>query len=49
LQDAFFARARVERKLGLAEDAQKDLEHCRDLAQTTPVGHRCAAELGSGG
>jgi tetratricopeptide (TPR) repeat protein len=49
LQDAFFARGRIERKLGLRDEAQRDFEHCRDLAQTTPVGHRCAAELGSGG
>ncbi|HVY47077.1 MAG TPA: tetratricopeptide repeat protein, partial [Minicystis sp.] len=47
MQDAFAARGRVERKLGLGDEARKDYEHCRDLAMTTSVGRRCAAELGS--
>lgn len=45
LQDAFDARARVSVKQGLRDDARADLERCRDIAATTPVGQRCAAQL----
>jgi type IV pilus assembly protein PilF len=45
LQDAFFARARLGQKLGMPDDAKKDLERCRDVARSTPVGQRCAAQL----
>jgi Tfp pilus assembly protein PilF len=45
LQDAFDARARVSDKQGLREEARADLERCRDMASTTPVGQRCAAQL----
>jgi type IV pilus assembly protein PilF len=47
LQDAFDARARVAMKLGLKDDARTDLERCREVAATTPVGQRCAAQLRS--
>ena len=46
LQDAFDARARVSGKLGQHDEARADLERCRDIAATTPVGQRCAAALG---
>ncbi len=45
LQDAFDARARVAEKQGLREEALRDLERCRDIAATTPIGQRCAAQL----
>ena len=45
LQDAFDARARVSDKQGLREEARADLERCRDMASTTPIGQRCAAQL----
>lgn len=45
LQAAFDARARVSDKQGLREEARADLERCRDMASTTPVGQRCAAQL----
>lgn len=45
LQEAFDARARVSVKLGLRDEARADLERCRDLAATTPVGQRCGAAL----
>jgi tetratricopeptide (TPR) repeat protein len=45
LQDAYGARARVAQKQGFKEEAQADLEHCRDLARTTAAGQRCAAQL----
>jgi len=47
LQDAFDARARVSGKQGLADEARADLTKCRDIAATTPVGQRCAAQLGT--
>ncbi|WP_437735921.1 tetratricopeptide repeat protein [Sorangium sp. So ce1335] len=45
LQDAFDARARVAEKRGLVDEARADLERCREIAATTPVGQRCAAQL----
>ncbi|WP_437969610.1 tetratricopeptide repeat protein [Sorangium sp. So ce260] len=45
LQDAFDARARVAEKRGLVDDARADLERCREIDATTPVGQRCAAQL----
>jgi Tfp pilus assembly protein PilF len=45
LQDAFAARARSLRALGSLPEAQADLERCRDLAPTTPVGKQCASDL----
>jgi tetratricopeptide (TPR) repeat protein len=45
LQDAFDARARVSERQGLREEARADLARCRDLAASTPVGQRCAAQL----
>jgi type IV pilus assembly protein PilF len=47
LQDGFAARARVADKLGQRDRAREDLERCRDLAPTTLVGKRCAAEVGA--
>ena len=50
LQDAFDARARVSMKQGLRDEAKADLEKCRNIASTTIVGQRCAAQLaGFGG
>ena len=45
LQAAFDARARIAEKQGHREEARADLERCRDIARTTPVGQRCAAQL----
>ncbi|WP_437939941.1 tetratricopeptide repeat protein [Sorangium sp. So ce341] len=45
LQDAFDARARVAEKRGLVDDARADLERCREIDASTPVGQRCAAQL----
>src|SRR6185369_1275958 len=45
LQDAFDARARIAAKQGLRDEARADLEKCRDLGTSTPVGQRCAARL----
>lgn len=45
MQDAFDARARVAIKQGLRDEARADLEKCRDLASSTAVGQRCAAQL----
>ncbi|AUX21063.1 hypothetical protein SOCEGT47_015410 [Sorangium cellulosum] len=45
LQDAFDARARVAERKGLLDEARADLERCREIAATTPVGQRCAAQL----
>lgn len=44
-QDAYDARARVSLRQGLRDEARADLERCRDLASSTPVGQRCAAAL----
>lgn len=48
LQDAFNARARVAVKQGMREEARADLERCRELGTSTPVGQRCAAQLQGG-
>ena len=45
LQEAFGARARVSEKQGLRQEARADLEKCRDIAATTALGQRCAAQL----
>lgn len=45
LQDAFDARARIAVNQGLRDEAKADYETCRDIARTTTVGQRCAAEL----
>ena len=45
MQDAFDARARVSLANGLRDDAKVDLQRCRDIASSTPVGKRCAAQL----
>jgi type IV pilus assembly protein PilF len=45
LQDAFDARARVAEKQGQKDQARSDLERCRDIAATTLIGQRCAAQL----
>ena len=47
LQDAFDARGRVAMKLGQTEEARADFSRCRDVAATTRVGQRCAAQLRS--
>lgn len=47
LQEAYDARARVGGKLGQRDEARADLERCRDIASSTPVGKRCAAALGA--
>lgn len=44
-QDAYDSRARVSLRQGLRDEARADLERCRDLASSTPVGQRCAAAL----
>jgi type IV pilus assembly protein PilF len=45
LQDAFSARARVAAKQGRRDEARADLERCRDLGKSTPVGRSCEAQL----
>lgn len=45
MQDAYGARARVLMKLGLSSDARADLERCRDIATSTTIGRKCAAQL----
>jgi type IV pilus assembly protein PilF len=45
LQDAFDARARVSEKQGLRDEARADLERCREISRTTPIGQRCSAQL----
>jgi len=45
LQDAFWARARVSKELGDADEAQKDLERCKELAPSTAAGRACSAGL----
>lgn len=47
LQDAFAVRARVLGKLGDREAARADLERCLKLSAETPLGKRCAAQLGA--
>lgn len=46
MQDAYGARARVLMKLGLSSEARADLERCRDIASSTTLGRKCAAQLG---
>jgi type IV pilus assembly protein PilF len=45
LQDAFWARARVEERLGAETAMRDDLERCKELAPTTNVGKRCTRRL----
>jgi tetratricopeptide (TPR) repeat protein len=45
LQDAYDARARVAERQGLRDQARADLEKCRDISISTPVGRKCAAQL----
>lgn len=45
LQEAFSARARVLGKQGFKDEARADLQKCRELASSTPVGQRCTVEL----
>lgn len=47
LQDAWEARGRVAVRLGAAEDARADFQHCAEIAPTSPVGRRCAASKGA--
>jgi type IV pilus assembly protein PilF len=44
-QDAFEERARVRVKLGQAELARTDFEHCKGLAPDSLAGKRCAQSL----
>jgi Tfp pilus assembly protein PilF len=45
LQGAFEERARVRQKLGQAELARTDFEHCKGLAPDSLAGKRCARSL----
>lgn len=45
LQAAFFARGRVAKRLGAADDARRDFERCREVGTSTDVGRSCAAAL----
>ncbi|MBW2457307.1 MAG: tetratricopeptide repeat protein, partial [Deltaproteobacteria bacterium] len=45
LQDAFWARARVQEKLGLRAEVTEDLQRCKELARATTVGKTCARRL----
>ena len=45
LQAAYWGRARVEIRLGLALEAKADLEKCRELGGVTEVGKKCATKL----
>jgi Tfp pilus assembly protein PilF len=45
LQDAFWARARVQEKLGLRAEVAEDLQRCKELARSTAVGKSCARRL----
>ncbi|HYQ15509.1 MAG TPA: hypothetical protein VEQ58_07125 [Polyangiaceae bacterium] len=45
LQDAFAARARVETRMGNADAARTDLEHCADLSRKTNAGKECSSML----
>jgi type IV pilus assembly protein PilF len=47
LQDAFDARARISLKAGKKEEARVDLQKCRDIASTSPIGMRCDAQIRS--
>jgi len=47
LQDAFDARARISLKEGKREEARGDLQKCRDIAVSSPVGLRCEAAMRS--
>jgi type IV pilus assembly protein PilF len=48
LQDAFWARARVQEKLGLRAELREDLQRCSALAPTTQVGRACKRQLQAG-
>jgi type IV pilus assembly protein PilF len=45
LQDAYAARARVEAKVGNADAAKADLEHCVELSRKTDAGKECSSML----
>lgn len=45
LQDAYAARARVEARVGNADSAKADLEHCVDLSGKTDTGKECSSML----
>ncbi len=45
LQAAFWARARVQEKLGLRAEVRQDLQRCSELARTTEVGMACTRRL----
>jgi Tfp pilus assembly protein PilF len=45
LQDAFWARARVEERLGSVTHMRQDLSKCKELAPRTDVGKRCSRRL----
>jgi Tfp pilus assembly protein PilF len=47
LQEAFGVRARILGKLGDRSGERADLERCLKLAAATPLGKRCAAQLGA--
>jgi len=45
LQDAYVARARVEERVGNADAARADLEHCVELSGKTAAGKECSSML----
>ncbi len=45
LQEAFWARARVQKKLGLLAELRQDLQRCSELAPRTQVGRTCKRQL----
>lgn len=47
LQEAFGVRARILGKLGDRGGERADLERCLKLAAATPLGKRCAAQIGA--
>ena len=47
LQDAWEGRGRVALRLGAADDARADFQHCAEIAPSSPVGRRCAASKGA--
>ncbi|HXK19307.1 MAG TPA: hypothetical protein VNG33_15950 [Polyangiaceae bacterium] len=45
LQDAYVARARIEARVGNADAARADLEHCVELSGKTEAGKECSSML----